>query len=77
MARAPFRVGQKQNDFRVNKPWQLPNDRPDVGGLASDVDVNVKGYEGVVGFQLEIGRQPANHLTLVKPSKYLWPTGDL
>src|SRR5437016_740407 len=23
MARAPFRVGQKQNDFRVDKPWQL------------------------------------------------------
>ena len=77
MARAPFRVGQKQNDFRVDKPWQLPNDRPDVGDLAGDVDVNVKGYEGVVGFQLGIGRQPAKHLTLVKPSKYLWPTGDL
>ncbi len=77
MARAPFRVGQKQNDFPVDKPWQLPNDRPDVGDLAGDVDVNVKGYEGVVGFQLEIGRQPAKHLTLVKPSKYLWPTGDL
>ncbi len=76
MARAPFRVGQKQNEFPEHEPW-LPNDRPDVGDLAGDVHVNVKGYVGMVGFQLEIGRQPANHLALVKPSKYLWPTGDL
>jgi hypothetical protein len=76
MARSPFRLGPNQNKFPEDEPW-LPNDRPDVGDLAGDVHVNVKGYEGMIGFQLEIARQPANHLTCVKPSKYLWPTGAL
>src|SRR5207244_1924013 len=47
MARAPFRVGQKQNEFPEHEPW-LPNDRPDVGALAGDVHVNVTGHVGMV-----------------------------
>jgi len=76
MARAPFRVRQKQNEPPEDESWR-PNGRPDVGDLAADVHVDVKAYEGMVGFQLEIGRQPPSHLARVKPSKYLGPTGDL
>jgi len=73
MARAPFRVGQKQNEFPEHEPW-LPNDRPDVGDLAGDVHVNVKGYVGMVGFQLEnraaAGEPPRSCQTKQVPLAY-------